>query len=212
MPRCQQVDAGLWIAEGDIVSFYGFPYPTRCVIARLPGERLWVWSPITLDTDLRAEVDALGEVAFLVSPNKLHHLGLEEWKAAYPAAELWGPPSTIRKRRDLAFSGQLGDRAPAAWSETIGQVWFRGSLLLDEVVFFHRPSRTAIIADLSENFSDAFLRRHWAHWQRKIARLWRITEPYGYAPLEVRLSFVQRGPARAALHQILAWDPQRVVM
>jgi hypothetical protein len=75
-------------------------------------------------------------------------------------------------------------------------VWFRGSPLLDEIVFFHRPSRTAVLADLSENFEEAFLRRHWSWWQRPIARLWKIVEPYGYAPLEWRLSWRNRAPAR----------------
>ena len=31
----EQVHDALWIAEGEIVSFFGFPYPTRSVIARL---------------------------------------------------------------------------------------------------------------------------------------------------------------------------------
>ena len=44
-------------------------------------------------------------VAHLVSPNKLHHLYLAEWKSAYPEAKLWGPELTIRRRRDLSFAG-----------------------------------------------------------------------------------------------------------
>ena len=49
------------------------------------------------------EVDALGRVAHLVSPNRIHHLYLGDWKALYPAARLWGPASTISKRSDLAL-------------------------------------------------------------------------------------------------------------
>ncbi|HKJ71360.1 MAG TPA: DUF4336 domain-containing protein [Gammaproteobacteria bacterium] len=208
----QAIDTDIWLAEGPVVDFYSFPYPTRCVIVRLPGERLWVWSPIALDDDLQAAVDARGEVAFLVSPNKLHHLSLGQWQRAYPGAEHWGPASTARKRPDLAFDGELGDHPPAAWAGAIDQAWFRGSPLLDEVVFCHLPSRTAILADLSENFTEAFLRDHWAAWQRPIARLWRITEPWGYAPLELRLSFLDRRTARAALAKVLGWQPRRVVM
>jgi len=43
MSRLQQLDDALWLAEGEIVSFYGFAYPTRCVIARIGADRLWVW-------------------------------------------------------------------------------------------------------------------------------------------------------------------------
>ena len=49
MPRLEKLDDALWVAEGDIVSFFGFPYPTRSVVVRLDAGRLWVWSPIRLD-------------------------------------------------------------------------------------------------------------------------------------------------------------------
>ena len=87
-------------------------------------------------------------------------------------------------------------RRPDAWALEIDQAWFRGSLFLDEIVFFHRPSRTAILADMSENFSDAFLKRHWAGWMRPIAHVWGIVKGKGYAPLEWRLS-VSRSQAVA---------------
>jgi hypothetical protein len=45
-----------------------------------------------------------------------------------------------------------------------------------------------------------------------MARLWRITEPCGMAPMEWRLSFVRRRIAREALAKTLAWDPAGVVM
>ena len=109
MTRLEEVGEGLWVAEGDIVSFFGFPYPTRSVVVRLDAGRLWVWSPIRLDEDLRREIDALGDVAHLVSPNKLHHLFLEAWKSAYPAARLWAPRSTIARFRELEFAGVLAD-------------------------------------------------------------------------------------------------------
>jgi hypothetical protein len=50
----EQLHELLWLAEGEIVSFYGFPYPTRSVVARLESGDLWVWSPIRLVPALRA--------------------------------------------------------------------------------------------------------------------------------------------------------------
>ena len=143
----ERVDEAVWLLEGDIVSFYGFPYPTRSVIIRLTDSRLWVWSPVLLTKDLRRDVDGLGQVAHLVSPNKLHHLGLAAWSSVYPAAQLWGPSSTIRRFPCLTFAGALEDEAPLEWGSDIEQAWFRGSYMMDEIVFVHRPSRTAIVAD-----------------------------------------------------------------
>ncbi len=207
-----ELDAGLWLAEGDIVDFYGFPYPTRAVIAQLAQGELWVWSPIRLNDGLRDAVAELGTPAHLVSPNPIHHLYLQEWQAEWPSAKLWGPASTIRKRPDLSFEPPLHDEPPEQWAGHIDQAWFHGAVTLDEVVFFHRPSRTAIFADLSEHFSEAFLSAHWSWWQRPLARLWGIVEGRGYAPLEWRLSWINRAPARKALNKVMAWQPGQVVM
>ena len=166
----EQVHDTLWVAEGEIVSFFGIPYPTRSVIVRLQNGDLWVWSPVKLAPGLTAEVDRLGPVRHLVSPNKLHHLYLKQWKAAYPEAQLWGPQSTIKKRPDLTFREALQDSPPQEWCPDIDQAWFRGSFAMDEIVFCHRPSATAIVADLIQTFSDRFLREHWGGW-RFLARL-----------------------------------------
>ncbi|MFG6176005.1 DUF4336 domain-containing protein [Halomonas sp. THAF12] len=210
--RLERIDTDLWLVEGPVVSFYGFAYPTRSVIVRLPDGALWIWSPIPLDDALAEEVVRLGPVAHLVSPNKLHHLGLDDWHVAFPEARLWGPPATLRKRGDLPFAEPLGDTPPAAWQGIVEQVWVRGSPLLDEVEFFHRPSQTALVADLCQTFEATFLEQHWAPWQRVIARLWGITAGRGRAPLEIRLTTVRRRTARAAIRRLIDYAPQRVIM
>jgi hypothetical protein len=207
----EQVHDALWVAEGETVNFFGLPYPTRSVIARLADGALWVWSPVKLTTALRAEVDRLGPVRNLVSPNKLHHLYLQEWKAAYPEAQLWGPQSTIRKRPDLTFREALRDSPPPEWLGEIDQAWFRGSFAMDEIVFFHRPSATAIVADLIQTFSDDFLREYWGRW-RFLARMDGLTQDQACAPLEWRLSFINRAAARRARDKVLSWNCRRVVV
>jgi hypothetical protein len=112
---------------------------------------------VKLENDLRVEVDSLGQVAHLVSPNKLHHLYLAHWKAGHPAAKLWRLPSNDSRR--WRSPGALGDAPHAEWDSDIDQAWFRGSFMMDEVVFFHRPSRTAIFVDLIEAFSGLWNRR-----------------------------------------------------
>ncbi len=212
MPRLEKIGEDIWIAEGDCVSFYGLVYPTRSVLVRLSSSDLWLWSPIALDPQLREEIDALGTLRHLVSPNKMHHLFLGQWQRGYPGAKLWGPQSTIAKRRDLVFTGVLTDQAPAAWRGDFEQFWVRGSPALDEVTFFHRRSRTLILADLSENFSERFLAEHWSPWKRAIARRWKIVEGWGYAPLQWRLTFINRRYIRSAKARWLELDPVNVVM
>lgn len=199
----------LWVGEGPVVSFLGFPYPTRMAILRLADGGLFVWSPIALSAEVKVAVDALGPVRFLVSPNLLHHLFLGEWKAAYPQARLYASPGLARRRKDLAFDGLLGDAPEPGWAVDVDQVVMRGNPFLTEVVFFHRASRTAIFADLIENFSPDWFRG----WRGVVARLDGIVAPHPGAPREVRWSFLfKRRQARARLEHILAWPIKRVLM
>jgi hypothetical protein len=198
----------IWIAEGPVVSFYGFPYPTRMAVMRLASGQLFIWSPIALTSDLKAEIDALGIVAHLVSPNFLHHLYLGAWKTAYPSAKLYASPGLRKKRTDLAFDAALGDQPDAAWLADVDQVELAGSFAMTEIVFFHRASRTAIFADLIENFPQGWFKG----WRGVLARLDGIVTPNPGAPREWRLSFLDRKAARAALARIIAWQPEQVIV
>jgi Domain of unknown function (DUF4336) len=198
---------GIFVGEGPVVSFFGFPYPTRMVLIRLSDGGLFVWSPVALSAALKREVDALGPVRCLVSPNRLHHLFLTDWKLAYPQARLYASAGLRKKRKDLAFDADLGDAPAAEWAADIDQVAVRGSFLT-EVEFFHRASRTAIFADLLQNFP-----RDWfAGWRGVVARLDGIVAPHPGAPREWRASFFNRRAARAALDRILAWPIEQVLV
>ena len=208
----EQLDNNIWIAEGTCVDFHGLPYPTRSVVVRLPEGKLWIWSPIALTADLKAAIEALGTVGWLISPNKIHHLFLGDWKEAYPEAEIWGPRSTAEKRGDLTFTGTLDGGMPEEWHGIFEMAHMQGSLVMDELVFFHTPSRTTILADLSENFSEEFLRENWKPWQRWLAHVAGVVEGKAKTPLDWRMTFWQRDKARRARDTILSWPTKRVIM
>ncbi len=200
---------GLWTAEGPAVRFLGlFPYPTRMAVVRLREGSLWIWSPISLDPALAEAVDALGPVRHLVAPNKLHHLYLGEWAARYPQARLYAAPGLARKRRDLDFDAELDAIPPNAWAAEIDQVVMRGSLLIDEVLFFHRASRTALVCDLIQRFDPQSL----AGWRGLLMRLDGLVGPEGSTPREWRALFWSRSRARVAARHALAWNPERLVI
>lgn len=198
----------IWVGEGPVVPFVGFPYPTRMAVVRLADGGLFVWSPIALTPDLKAAVAGLGPVRFLVSPNALHHLFLGDWKAAYPEARVYASPGLRKKRQDIAFDADLGDAPDRGWAGDLDQVMLSGGAL-DEVVFFHRASRTVIFTDMIENFPPGWF----TGWRGVVARLDGIVQPHPGAPREVRLSFLfHRRRARAALTRILAWPIERVIV
>ena len=203
-----EIDRDIWIAEGPSVSFFGFPYPTRMTLVRLSDGGLWLCSPIELTDALAGEIKALGPVRHLVSPNKIHHLFLGQWAQAWPEAKLWASPGLARRRRDLSFDGELGDVAEPAWESDIDQLIFRGSFALEEVVFFHRASRSAIITDLVQKFDPATQRG----WRGLLMRLDGLVGPEGSTPRELRLTFWNRRAAREALRKALGWNPQRLII
>ena len=50
---------------------------------------------------------------------------------------------TGKKKTGSAFDAEFADASNPAWADDIDQVIFRGSVVMEEVVFFHRASRTA---------------------------------------------------------------------
>jgi hypothetical protein len=160
-------------------------------VIRLSDGSLFVWSPVALSTALRAAVDALGPVRYLVSPNALHHLFLAEWTFAYPEARLYASPRLRRKRRDLSFDAELGDAPEPAWAGDIAQVVLHGSFALTEIVFFHYHSRTALFADLIQNFP-----RDWFKGWRRRGPAWRDCR--SPSQLAERLAFEFRQPTGSA--------------
>jgi hypothetical protein len=198
----------LYVADGPTVSFFGFPYSTRMGVARLQDGSVWVWSPIALTEELAVEVRSIGSVRYIVSPNKLHHLFMQEWADHWPDARLYAPPGLARRKAALHFYADLGDEPIAAWEADIDQAIFRGSFAMAEVAFFHRPSRTAIIGDLIQRFSEADI----SGWKGLVMKLAGLVGERGSTPPDWRASFLRHGPARAALQKVLGWNPERLLI
>jgi hypothetical protein len=212
------IAADTWIADGPEVRMAtpfggGMPFPTRMTIVRLHDGGLWCHSPIALDENLFREIDALGPVRHLVSPNLLHYASIAAWKRRYPKATAWASPG-VRERAAaqgaaVVFDADLADTPPDAWAADLDQLRFRGSRVIEEFVFFHRASATLVLADLIENFERGKLGRgmRWLAW------LGGVLDPDGKAPLDMRMTFAGRKKlAREGFDRIVAWHPQRVIL
>ena len=211
------VDDNIWIVDGPIVqmAMYGtkIPATTRMTIVRLGNGGLWCHSPTALTPALQTEIDRLGPVEHLVSPNKIHYTHIQRWAEAYPHAIAWASPG-VRERAasqhiPVTFQADLGDTPPPDWATEIDQAIVRGSRFLDEVVFFHRQSQTLILTDLIENFEPAKVAKGF----RWIIRLMGIADPNGGTPLDLRLTFWGRkAQARQGYEQMLAWAPEKIIL
>ncbi len=205
--RVRELDAGIWTLEGDPIRFLSFPYDLRSTIIDLGGRSLFVHSPVQLTAAAEA-VGSLGRVRHIISPNKLHHLFLPEWAAAFPEARLYAPPGLRAKRPDLSFYADLGDQPEPVWSAVLEQRVVPGSFFMAEVVFFHKTSRTLIVGDLIENHDPRRLSR----WHRALARANAMLAPRGTTPRNYRCTFWRRAQARKVVEEVLSWKPRRLVL
>ncbi|NER06120.1 MAG: DUF4336 domain-containing protein [Okeania sp. SIO3C4] len=213
----KKVDENIWIVDGGIVTMamYGtrIPFPTRMTIVRLKNGELWCHSPTELTPKLKAEIDKLGVVRHLISPNKIHYAHIHNWAKAYPEATAWASPGVLERaaqqKIEVTFHAFLADEVPAEWSEEIAQLIFRGSRFMDEVVFFHRQSSTLILADLIQNFELDKVSKKFGFLLKLVGNV----APDGKTPLDLRLTFWGRkNQARDCFKQMLKWEPEKIIL
>ncbi len=203
----EQVGEDIWVANGPEVPFLGLMVGTRMTVVRL-GEKLWIHSPVAITSGMASELEDLGRIRYVVAPNKYHHVFLSEWRANYPEAELYASPGLKSKRQDISFNGELIQSGKYAWSEHIPHTIFGPSRLFDEVVFFHRTSRTLVLTDLIINAkADEY---NW--WQKRFAAFDGLTYPDGTTPRLYRWSIKSKSAARVIYQTMIDWEPERVII
>lgn len=204
----EKVDENIWVANGNKVRFMGMRLGTRMTIVRLQHGGLWLHSPIARTAEVASLVSALGPVAAIVAPNRFHHLHVGAWAAAHPGARVYAAPGLAEKRRDLRIDETLGSEPPAAWAGQIDQVMFPVAPVFQEIVFFHRDSRSAILTDLivNERLDTQ------STMGKVICKLDGTAWPNGTTPLIARIALRDRPAARRALDTILAWDPESAIL
>lgn len=184
----------------------GLQISSRMTVVRLQHGGLWLHSPVPLPDDVRAELAALGPVEFIIAPNKTHHFFLGKCKAAYPDAQVFGPPGLCVKRPDIIGLRVLRPAAEPGWGDDLDQVFIEGIPFGNETAWLHRASASLILTDLCQ----------W--WQGDIgfraAMFARITGVRGHlaVPRSVRLLVQDRAAVQASMQRILQWRFERVIV
>lgn len=159
------VPNAIWVTERP-VWFSGVRLRSRTTVVRLAGDALWVHSPCAPTDEVCRALDALGEVRWLVVPNRFHHLEAPANAIRYPSARVVGPKSAEARNRRVRVSAGLDDPAYLRSTPELLPMQIGGVPFLDETVFFHATSGTLIAADF---LMSACARDHWT-W-RTAARI-----------------------------------------
>lgn len=81
----------LWSLTGSLPK-HGPILPRNMVIYRMPGtNQLVVHSPVCVSEDVATEIESLGEISYIIVPNRGHRLDCIPWAERYPNAKVLTP-------------------------------------------------------------------------------------------------------------------------
>lgn len=199
----------IWIKEYP-VRYAGTYFSSRMTILRLSNGKLFLHSPCEIDEPTKTAIKDLGQVEFIVAPGSYHYLHVASAQKAFPEAETFICPGIERKQPHLNFDWLLADRPDERWQDDFEQVLVRGNKYIWEVAFFHKATRTLILVDLIENFTDETQDVNWflKLWFKLVFRMWDNPKP---AP-EYQLGWNDKKAASSSLRKILNWDFERIII
>lgn len=198
-------DTDLWSAEHHFRWMAGLvPIPVRMTVLRLADGSLILHSPIPISDAVHDELGALGPVGFLFAPWS-HGKFLPDAARRFPAAQLLTAPRPPASCKALRFHATLPDQAPAAWTGQVDTLLVRG-FRLDEVLFFHRASRTLVITDLCFH-----IQRSESRIARTFFRANDMWRRFGPSRAIRALAVADRAALRRSIEQALDWDFERIV-
>jgi len=199
------VPDSIWAIERPLW-FGGVRIRARTTVVRLSGGALWVHSPCAPTGDVCAALDALGEVRWIVVPNRYHHLQTPATAARYPKALVVGPKTVQARNPNVSLAMGTDDPAYLRSTPELTAIPLRGVPFLDETVFFHAASGSLIAADL---LISACARDHWT-WRMAARLLGR----YGKVrtPPDVRMKTRANAAVAESIAQMRALPVQQILV
>lgn len=199
------IGTNIWTMDGPKIVFAGAPMNTRMTIVRLGNGNLWVHSPIKYSPEAAQAIESLGgSVTALVAPNKFHHMFIGQWKEAHPSACVFAESTVQKKILFLQSAEELSDTAPDEYGDDIEQLVFAGNRFFQEVVFFHKESKTLILTDMMINLRAEGIKL----LPRLLLRFEGAVFPNGGVTRLYRLFTWDKVRARESVAKIRAWSPQ----
>jgi hypothetical protein len=176
----------------------GVHVPLRSMFVPMRGVLI---SPVGTD----AERAILPQVRVLVAPSLLHHLHFAETWKRIPGAELWAPPGFADKVEGIGYVHTFGRDVWPHDGEIAAEV-IEGAPKRNEVVFFHRATRTLYTADLVFN-----IHRHAGLLTPLTFRAMGIYKRFAVAKMWNHW-IKDRAAFDRSIERMLAWDFDRIVM
>jgi len=148
----KKIGEDIWVHE-DAMTLMGMKLRLRVTIVKLANGGLWIHSPTALSPELKEEIAQLGSVRFVVGASNGHNLWLQEWQDEFPDAAIY-VSGGIPKKLKLTNYQVLDESGENIWEEDLAREYMHGVPFLNESVFFHKKTKSLIVTDLIQNYSD----------------------------------------------------------
>ena len=197
----------LWVVDRDfrmgLVEFGG-----RMTVVRLSDGGLLLYSPVAIDDELAAQLEALGPVRHIVAPNAFHFLFCEAAAERFAGATTYGTAALARKRKELTFDVLLDPAAemPAGFGDTLQMKVLAGAPKIDEVILHHLPSASLIVCDLVFNLREAK-----GLFSRLFFRVLGVFGRLAQSPLWRYIWVEDRAASEESLRGMWTWPITRIV-
>jgi hypothetical protein len=183
------------------VKLPGLVLPVRSILLSLSSAKILV-SPIDFS---EAQRKSLMGVTDIVAPTLTHHLFVLQAKEIFPEARLWGALGFQNKRPDIPWNKEITNEN-WLFSDELEILSLQGMPTLNEVVFFHKTSKSLLVADLCFNLvspegwlAPILLRAFGTYKRFNISRM--------------LLSYVKdKDQFRQSMRQLMQWNFENIIM
>ncbi|MBK8202485.1 MAG: hypothetical protein IPK68_09305 [Bdellovibrionales bacterium] len=100
------------------------------------------------------QLKKIKEVTDLVAPNLFHCAGVPKASSVFPSAKKWAPVGGKISKPEITWSDELSS-VHWPYQEDLPMIQLKGNSKINEVAFFHKGSKSLIVADLCFNLIDA---------------------------------------------------------
>lgn len=196
----------IWIQDQD-QKIFGVELGTRMTIVQLENNDLFVHSPVQLTEDIQAELESLGQVKYVIAPNKWHHLYVQGMLQSFSEAKAFCAPGLEKKRSDLQFDAVISNDQSFPWNSELLHLVVEGADLVGEIVFFHPRSKTLILTDLALHIcqSQSVYTRFWLKLIGSYGK-------FGLSKLEKFVFIKNQTAFDRSISKVLSWDFDRILL
>jgi hypothetical protein len=196
---------GLWIWE-QYLKVYGIELGMRMTAVSC-SDGVFIHSPVRPTSAIVSDLSDLGQVSWVVAPNKWHHLYVQDFKNHFPAAKFYCAPGLEKKRPDFHFNDVITNEQRFPWNTELSHLLIEGVPMYNEVVFFHPKTKTLLVTDLAVHIRKTNSLR---------TKLWLTLlgsyGHFGWSTIEKFVFIKDKVAFRRSLDRLMDFDFDRVIM